>query len=107
VSVVDNGTTYSDNLEFATAGFPSVEDSGRFNFGGGVAFFTGSDSAPQFVTGTHGNLLDFNDVALGTITITDVTSSAPEPAAWALMLVGFAGLGGALRARRARFAAPA
>ena len=30
----------------------------------------------------------------------DVTSSAPEPAAWGLMIVGFAGLGAAVRSRR-------
>jgi hypothetical protein len=41
------------------------------------------------------------DVRVGT-TLADVTpapSPVPEPAAWSLMLVGFAGLGGALRAR--------
>jgi hypothetical protein len=36
---------------------------------------------------------------------TSSVSSAPEPATWALMLAGFAGLGAALRARRARPAA--
>jgi len=32
--------------------------------------------------------------------LTGVSISVPEPAAWALMILGFAGLGGALRARR-------
>jgi hypothetical protein len=36
---------------------------------------------------------------------TSSVSSAPEPATWALMLAGFAGLGAALRSRRARPAA--
>jgi hypothetical protein len=36
---------------------------------------------------------------------TSSVSSAPEPATWALMLAGFAGLGAALRSRRARRAA--
>ena len=33
-----------------------------------------------------------------------LSSSAPEPAAWAMMLMGFAGLGARLRRRRARLA---
>ena len=36
------------------------------------------------------------DIGLDDVSI----SSVPEPAAWALMLIGFAGLGGALRLRR-------
>ena len=31
-----------------------------------------------------------------------VTAGVPEPATWALMLVGFGGLGAALRSRRSR-----
>jgi hypothetical protein len=34
----------------------------------------------------------------------DVLSAAPEPASWALMLMGFGGLGGALRRRRTALA---
>jgi hypothetical protein len=43
------------------------------------------------------------DVTLTPVTMTvtsDATSGAPEPAAWALMLAGFAAIGGAIRARR-------
>jgi hypothetical protein len=42
----------------------------------------------------------YGDIRVGT-TYADVTPAAPvpEPAAWTLMLVGFAGLGGVLRAR--------
>jgi hypothetical protein len=43
----------------------------------------------------------YGDIRVGT-TLADVTPAAapiPEPAAWTLMLVGFAALGGALRAR--------
>jgi hypothetical protein len=42
----------------------------------------------------------YADVRVGT-TLADVTpAGAPEPAAWALVLTGLAGLGGALRSRR-------
>lgn len=42
-----------------------------------------------------------SDIGLDNVSI----SAVPEPAAWALMLVGFAGLGGALRLRRKPLAA--
>ena len=38
-------------------------------------------------------------------TLTVTRSTAPEPNAWALLIIGFAACGGALRHRRARFAA--
>ena len=43
---------------------------------------------------------------LGTVgAVSPVAASVPEPAAWALMLLGFGGLGAALRARRRTLAA--
>jgi hypothetical protein len=42
---------------------------------------------------------DLTSASFGTVLI---SSGAPEPSAWALMLLGFGGLGGALRARRRR-----
>jgi hypothetical protein len=47
----------------------------------------------------------YGDIRVGT-TLADVTpppSPVPEPTAWAMMLAGFAALGGALRARREVF----
>jgi hypothetical protein len=41
----------------------------------------------------------------GTYTYSLTTTDVPEPAAWALMLVGFGGLGAALRTRRRAIAA--
>ncbi len=58
--------------------------------GGSLQFTEGGPSDQQ------GNLLD--NVTL--------TSSIPEPASWVMMIVGFAGAGGLMRARR-RTAAPA
>ncbi len=45
------------------------------------------------------SLQDFIDGGSGTVTITETPVSAPEPAAWALMLAGLGVMGGALRAR--------
>jgi hypothetical protein len=45
------------------------------------------------------------DYSIDNIGFNQATPGVPEPAAWALMLVGFAGLGAALRQRRALSAA--
>jgi hypothetical protein len=47
------------------------------------------------------NCFDIRDVASGSVTS---PAGVPEPAAWALMLVGFGGLGAVLRRRKARLA---
>jgi hypothetical protein len=52
----------------------------------GPQIYTGMTSAPSFATGTY-------DLDGGTLTVTGV----PEPAAWSMMLVGVAALGGRLR----------
>ena len=49
--------------------------------------------------------VDFGSCGIGGEAFTLSTASAPEPATWALMLAGFAGLGAALRAGRTRPAA--
>lgn len=50
-----------------------------------------SDVIKTFNDANGGELLFYSDPSL---------AATPEPAAWALMLAGFAGLGGALRTRR-------
>jgi hypothetical protein len=56
---------------------------------------TGTSGDLEFIGG--GNRFGDADVALGTVTI---NSGVPEPAAWALMLIGFGGAGARLRAQR-------
>jgi hypothetical protein len=51
------------------------------------AYFTGSDSSPTFVPGTYyGSVGD-------SVTITDITAAVPEPSTWAMMILGFIGVG--------------
>lgn len=57
--------------------------------------FTGTTAAPVFRLGTFA--LDS-----GSITISAVTSSVPEPATWGLMIVGFGMIGAASRRRRVK-----
>jgi len=66
-----------------------------------TAYFTGTYGAPTFAPGVSYHWSD----QVGGDSL--VISTVPEPAAWALMLVGFAGLGGALRASRKSLAARA
>jgi hypothetical protein len=70
------------------------------NFGGGpmlfgLTQFTGADA----ISGTS------VDVVYDNLNIT--LASVPEPATWAMMLVGFGGLGAAIRSRRTLAATPA
>jgi len=58
--------------------------------GGGTVQIDGTFTSISWSTPQHEDYYDF----------TVGVSSVPEPASWALLLVGFAGLGGALRARR-------
>jgi hypothetical protein len=54
---------------------------------------------------TNGSFdLTFVDTTTYQATVGPVTSPAPEPAAWAFMLVGFAAIGSAARARRTKSA---
>lgn len=82
----------------------------------GIGFSTGN-SGPlndfDFVLyfgGSSGDQLSGTSNLVGGTTIVGATLSidaVPEPAAWALMLAGFAGLGATLRSRRSRLASPA
>jgi hypothetical protein len=54
----------------------------------GPQAYTGPESAPVFSTGSYTGF-DNSTVALATVTL----SAVPEPSTWAMMLLGFAGLG--------------
>jgi len=51
---------------------------------------------------THVSVSGANLSSAGQIRLGGVASFVPEPASWALMIVGFGGMGAALRARRRR-----
>lgn len=61
----------------------------------GFALFKGGVNTPQFVTGPFDLYVSSGDIG-ATLNITAV----PEPASWALMIGGFALVGGAVRRRQ-------
>lgn len=69
--------------------------------------FSGLDTSRVIFTpdAVYVNMQGITPQSGESFTITLNAASAPEPAAWALMLVGFGGLGAALRSRRRTAAA--
>ena len=95
--------------------FNGVETTGDVNFGsgpilaalninapglgftqfGGTDVFTIDNGTIMFNTGTF----NFSGLVTGrsTLTISEVSAAVPEPATWAMMLLGFFGIGGVMR----------
>ncbi len=69
-------------------------------FAGGGPLFAGTGSAPVFSAGTFQLTNPFFPTSNSTLVISEQVAAVPEPATWALMLLGFGFLGGALRAAK-------
>jgi hypothetical protein len=94
VTVTYDGTNFSFSAHNNSTG-DSISDSLAFDL---------SSLGPQVYlgfTGATGLSYSIQDVTSWNL---DVTPGVPEPAAWALMLVGFGGMGAVLRRRRAQAA---
>ena len=68
------------------------EDNKFFIVTSGDQVFSGSLAAPVFSAGQYLQL-DLFTGQFGFLTFTAVSGSVPEPSTWAMMLIGFAGLG--------------
>lgn len=97
-----DGTDAFANISFGT-GFFSTLQVGAINFSPntfrGPDLFDGSRNNPQFNVGSFelsGSVL--NDTS-GILNVSEI-AAVPEPATWAMMLLGFFAIGGAMRARR-------
>jgi PEP-CTERM motif len=97
IAVVLNGKVFSrdDTIEFAPANgntefLADASDSIFADTLGNIentgAFFTGNTSDPTFVPGSYGSTGD-------SLTIVDISAAVPEPSTWAMMILGFFGIG--------------
>ena len=95
----DFGGVPIDDYLYATG--PYLTDAG---FGFSVAGTTNLFN-PYYFDGAYQEYVrtaagaDFQNTSGVTFTLTAVTAGVPEPATWAMMLVGFGAIGGALRRR--------
>lgn len=71
----------------------------RFTFVPGNTYVFDFVDGAFFTTGTYHSLGDFNGASA---TLNVVTGLVPEPATWALMVIGFGIVGAAMRARATR-----
>lgn len=95
-----NGTTQTaSSISFGTAGASQFQISGTslgFAQFGGQNVFSGTFSNPVFSPGIY----QFGGFTSGTLTISQLVTAAPEPATWAMMIMGFGIVGVAMRRRR-------
>lgn len=100
VSVLRGTATVAQTVRFYT-----VAAGGGFNFNTagfdafGTQVFTGTTGNPTFLSGvfTMRRSNTSTSTPIGTLTISQVVTAVPEPASWAFLLLGFAGIGSMLR----------
>lgn len=90
------------NVYSAAANSPTFSDPFVNQNTSGIATFHhyGTDQGPYYQYTLTGSVT-------GLEVLQDQIAAVPEPATWAMMLLGFLGIGGLVRARRSRFAASA
>ena len=93
----DGGTPNFFDVDFGTSQLFSATDSGAFGF---TSFSTTAIATGASTTLSFAFRQDPNFFSLDNISVTAVTDAVPEPGTWAMMLIGFAGAGMALRRRR-------
>ena len=89
---------------FTSISWFSASDNGMFDTVDGVVqvvgpqVYGGSEAAPTFAPGTFAGVDHINQLS-GVLTVTAI-AAVPEPASWALMLIGVGALGAAMRSRK-------
>lgn len=88
--------------EFAgitTTNFYVLASAGLFgDYYGGQAF-TGTTSAPMIQTGTYAATYLGDATQAGAVTLSNAAAAVPEPASWAMMILGIGAVGCAMRRR--------
>ena len=103
-----DGTRGGGDVTFATISFGTGVFADLSITGGGLDFtqysgggplFTGPGSAPVFAPGTYQLTNTFFPAQNSTLTISTVSGAVPEPATWALFILGFGAVGAGMRRR--------
>lgn len=107
VGTVNGANATIDTISFGTGVFATLSINaaglGFTQFAGGGPLFTGPGSAPVFSAGTFQLTNPFFPDQNSTLVISQQAAAAvPEPATWALMLLGFGFVGGAMRTAKRR-----
>lgn len=93
VSATENAAFYS------TSGLGGLAVGNFSSYG--LQFFSGTTATPTLLTGEftlYGNTARTN--IIGNLSVTSAVAAIPEPATWAMMLVGFGMVAGTVRYRR-------
>ncbi len=103
---VNGSSNVATTISFGEGPFAPISVSasgfGFGSFGGPDSLFDGSATNPMFNLGAF-TLTQVNTgpgTGGGTLTISQVGGAVPEPATWAMMILGFAAIGGTMRFRR-------
>lgn len=104
VSGTYNGVTASRSVQFFNSTNYGGFNVGFVGQGTGPVLYTGSTADPVFNLGTF-QLQPFGFGVKGgyTVTIAAVAAAVPEPATWAMMILGFGLVGYAVRRRAVRY----
>lgn len=98
------GAAYLDFFSFDNGGGLSIADADEptlFVSLSGAQLYSGGEATPLLSKGTFA-LTDADGVPGYSLRVADVGAVVPEPATWALMILGFAAAGGAMRRRTRR-----
>ena len=104
---VQSSSTTATSISFGTGILAPISLSAPgFGFGNfsGPNLFNGSLTDPMFNLGTFrlGQVNTGAGTGGGNLTISQVNSAVPEPSTWAMLLLGFAGIGFSMRKLRSR-----
>jgi hypothetical protein len=80
---------YSDIVWYSASDFGLFDTPDNAYIVEGAQTYTGPESAPVFTPGVY----EGHDYATGATATVTISAGVPEPSTWAMMLLGFAGLG--------------
>lgn len=98
---VTDGAAYLDFFSADNGGGLAIADAdgpAQFVSLSGAQLYSGGEAAPLLSKGVF-SLTDADGTTGYSLRVADLGAVVPEPATWALMILGFAAIGGAMRGR--------